>query len=287
MVIPQRPAPVLNRFITVKGTKTGGEGVPKIWTFDNPGYGRVNGVQILGGNNIRFSPPLTANGSWTALQSLGVPWPVPDDNGDIPRLTTAAQLVGIGYLGYSSLLTENGRTVETPRPQVVTGITPAKAYLFDDDGNIVLTWFLVANSYYHALKAAPGTLINTYVVQVDHGSLTGADYTLVDEAGDRFIDGHIGFEASKVTAQAVGNPLDKGVWARLTEQGQRAGILGLTSGDVLVTEIYATVVTRYDPDLDIAETVVDDVHRTWKVSEGHSILDRRYYQMEIVRTVAA
>ena len=278
MVTPQRPAPVLNRIITVRGSETsGGNNVPKIWTFDNPGYGMPNGVQLLSGNNIRFSPPLTANGNWTALESLGVPWPTP---------TTAADLENIGYLGYSSLLTEDGVTVETPRPQVVTGITPAEAYLYDDDGNKVLTWTFVPNAYFHALESAPGTLINTYVVQVASGALFGnADYTL-SGAEDGFPTGRIGFEASKVSAQVIGESLDKTVWARITEQGQRAGILGLTSGDVLITEIFATVVTRYDPDLDIAETVIDDVFREWKVSEAHSILDRRYYQMEITRSVA-
>ena len=276
MVTPQRLAPVLNRIITVRGIDTRGNNVPKIWTFDNPGYGMPNGVQILSGNNIRFSPPLTANGTWTALESIGVPWPTP---------TTAADLVNIGFLGYASLVTENGVTVETPRPQVVTGITPPLAYLYNDAGNIVLTWTFVPNAYFHALEPTPGNLINTYVVQVASGALTGADYTLVDSESDGFIDGRIGFEASKVSAQAIG-AIDKRVWARLTEQGQRAGILGLTSGDVLISEIYATVVTRYDPDLEIAATVIDDVNRVWKVSEGHSILDRRYYQMEIVRTVA-
>ena len=275
MVTQQRPAPVLNRVITVRGTLTRGNDVPKIWTFDNPGYGMPTGVQILSGNNIRFSPPLTSNGTWTALASIADPWPTP---------ITAADLVGIGYLGYSSLLTEDGATVETPRPQVVTGITPPKAYLFDEDGNIVLEWTFVANAYFHALESTPGTLINTYVVQVDSGQMVGQDYTL-SGADDGFPDGRIGFEASKVSTQNIGS-LDKTVWARLTEQGQRAGILGLTSGDVVVTEVFATVVTRYDPDLEIAETVIDDVHREWEVSEAHSILDRRYYQLEIVRTVA-
>ena len=268
------PPPVLNRLVTVRGARTRGENVPKVWVFDNPGYGQVNGVQVLGGQNVRLSPPLTANGTWTCLNSLAQPTPTP---------TTAGDLVNIAYLGYSSLLTENGADVETPRPQVVTGITPPKAFLYDDDGNEVLAWNLNANNYLHGLESG-GQLINTYLVSVANGALTGDDYTLAG-ADDGFPNGSIGFEASKVSTQTIGS-FDKRVWARITESGQQAGILSLSAGDITVTEVFASILTRFDPEFEVAETVIDDRRREWRVSDSHSILDRRYMQIELTRTVA-
>ena len=266
--------PVLNRLVTVRGARTRGENVPKVWVFDNPGYGQVTGVTALGGLNVRFTPTLTANGTWTCLNSLAQPTPTP---------TTAGDLTNVGYLGYSSLLSENGSDVETPRPQVVTGVSPAKAYLFDEDGNQVLTWQLTPNNYLHALESG-GNLINTYLIKVMSGELDGADYTL-DGADGGFPNGRIGFEASKVSTQTIGS-FEKRVWARITESGQQAGILSLSAGDITVTEIFATIITRFDAELEVADAVIDDRHREWDVSDSHSILDRRYMQLQLTRTVA-
>ena len=130
-----------------------------------------------------------------------------------------------------------------------------------------------------------GNLINTYLVGVTSGALVGDDYVL-DGADDGFPNGRIGFEAVRVSAQSI-STFDKRVWARITESGQQTGVLSLGGGDIEITEVFATVITRFFPELEVAKSVIDDRNREWQVDDSHSILDRRYMSIEMTRKVAA
>ena len=267
-----RSPPVLNRLVTVRGTRVLGNNVPKIWTFDSPGYAQLTSVTALGGNRVRLNPTPTADGNWTAFNTFSQPVPTPARSTDLEH---------IGYLCWSSLLTEaDGVQRETPRAQIVTGISPPKIYLYDVDGNVQVEWTCVGNSYLEGISSI-NNLVNTHIAQIASGNVI-VDASLGTES---FPDGHIGFEAVKVSAQDVGD-IDKRVWARLTEQGTRAGILSLAAADVSVTEVFATVITRYDVDLEVAQSVIDDAGREWVVDDAHSILDRRFMQLEITRSVS-
>ena len=258
------PAPRLNRLFTVSGISTETVRGPIRWGFNTRQEDSTFSVSVLPGAYYVRTPGGFFGEPVTAAQTSAM-------------AIAALQPNVVGFL--VETVNADG-SLQTDVPSIA-GVTP------DDENHWVristpdayaLGIYVEANVSFVTVRATDVTLRLTDVQYVGSADFVwGADTFVIV-----LLERH---EADQSITEVSNRP----TWGRITERGSGLAIVETAVEGTLTSESQetATVLVRYDPGRAIGTSVVDDLGRVWAVSSTRTLIDRRYLEYSLSRTVSS